>query len=224
MKKFILIIPFIFILFSCGEDVTNSDGSSSTSSGSGGTSVDVTDAEDGTGGNTTVEVDPGGDTGSGAIVDVNQDDTSNVVVVILPNEEELKLVHNTIFDYINRENLYYRSTLSEYVLTNLSKENKEHCTPEEVKRQYDAWADFNCINKDTGEARLNSSGVPVCGWDSYNYKLGDFHNKNIVGVPVGFLDMASELSQKPNFIHLLGMLMLNLQNLFPYEVTKKNWK
>lgn len=148
-----------------------------------------------------VEVDLGGDTGSGAIVDVNQDDTSNVVVVILPNEEELKLVHNTIFDYINRENLYYRSTLSEYVLTNLSKENKEHCTPEEVKRQYDAWADFNCINKDTGEARLNSSGVPV-----------------------GFLDMASELSQKPNFIHLLGMLMLNLQNLFPYEVTKKNWK
>ncbi len=117
MKKLIFLIPFIFILFSCGEnnsaslnggngtggdgsqssvsggDVTNPDGSGGTSSsggtsGSGGTFVDVTDPEGGTGGDTTVVVDPGGDTGGGVIVDVDPGGDTGQVVIVHPDEEE----------------------------------------------------------------------------------------------------------------------------------------
>lgn len=292
MKKLILIIPFIFILFSCGENDsvslnggngTGGDGSQSSVSGGDGNTSNPNDSGD-TGGNVLVDIDPidpGGDTGSGVIVDIDPGGTGgNVlvdididpgydtgqIVIVHPDEEELKLIHNTIFDYINRDNLYYRSTLNAsekviydrlydsfvsfygrtaeeeeectagvlchatdafvtakciddttgFELTNLSKEDKEFCTPEEVKKQYDAWADSNCINMDTGEARLNSSGVPVCGWNNYNYKLGEFNNKNIVGVPVGFIDMANELSQISNLPKVVRALYSDLPNLFPY--------
>lgn len=265
-------------------DVTNPEGSggSGTTTGEGGntggetnpegegggdTTVDVTDPKGDGNDNTTVVVDPGGGTGGDTTVVVDPGGiTGGEIVIIQPDEEELKLIHNTIFDYINRDNLYYRSTLSEndrkiydriydslvsfygrtdeeeeectagvlchatdvfietkciddktgYELTNLSKEDREYCTPEEVQKQYDAWADSNCINMDTGEARLNSSGVPVCGWNNYNYKFGEFNNKNIVGVPVGFLDMANELSQISNLPKVVGALYSDLPNLFPY--------
>ena len=117
MKKLIFLIPFIFILFSCGEnnsaslnggngtggdgsqssvsggDVTNPDGSGGTSSsggtsGSGGTFVDVTDPEGGTGGDTTVVVDPGGGTGGDVTVVVDPGDDTGQIVIVHPDEEE----------------------------------------------------------------------------------------------------------------------------------------
>lgn len=109
MKKLILIIPFIFILFSCGENNSVSlnggngtGGESSQSSagggdvtnpdGSGGTSVDVKDPEGGTGVDTTVVVDPGGGTGSDVVVVVDPIDPGGTghVVIVHPDEEEEK--------------------------------------------------------------------------------------------------------------------------------------
>ncbi len=194
-----------------------------------------------TGGNTEVTVDPGGNTGD-VVVDVEEPGGGNVVVIIPPSTEdpEYNNFTNTIFDYINRDNLYYRSTLSElekkvydrlydsfqsfygrneeeseectagvlchatdvfvtakciddetgFELTNLSQADKEYCTPEEVQKQYNEWADKHCINSETGEARLNAStGAPVCGEDNYNYKYAERLYRQTTGVPVGFLDM-----------------------------------
>ena len=138
MKKLILIIPFIFILFSCGENDsvslnggngTGGDGSQSSVSGGDGNTSNPNDSGD-TGGNVIVDIDPGGNTGD-VLVDVDIDpggntgdvvvdvevpgDGSDVVVIIPPSTEdpEYNNFTNTIFDYINRDNLYYRSTLSE---------------------------------------------------------------------------------------------------------------
>ena len=268
------------------ETDSNTDGNTDVTVDTGGetggnTNVTV-DIGGETGGNTEVTVDPGGNTGD-VVVDVEEPGGGDVVVIIPPSTEdpEYNNFTNTIFDYINRDNLYYRSTLSElekkvydrlydsfqsfygrneeeseectagvlchatdvfitakciddttgFELTNLSKEDKEFCTPEEVKKQYDAWADSNCINMDTGEARLNSSGVPVCGWNNYNYKLGEFNNKNIVGVPVGFLDMkdifAAMVFQNFNKGNMISVndiiksieekLMLDLNNLYLFK-------
>ena len=194
-----------------------------------------------TGGNTEVTVDPGGNTGD-VVVDVEEPGGGDVVVIIPPSTEdpEYNNFTNTIFDYINRDNLYYRSTLSElekkvydrlydsfqsfygrneeeseectagvlchatdvfvtakciddetgFELTNLSQEDKEYCTPEEVQKQYNEWADKHCINSETGEARLNAStGAPVCGEENYNYKYAEWLYRQTTGVPVGFLDM-----------------------------------
>lgn len=194
-----------------------------------------------TGGNTEVDVDTGDDSGN-VVVDVEEPGGGDVVVIIPPSTEdpEYNNFTNTIFDYINRDNLYYRSTLSElekkvydrlydsfqsfygrneeeseectagvlchatdvfvtakciddetgFELTNLSQEDKEYCTPEEVQKQYNEWADTNCINSETGEARLNSStGAPVCGEDNYNYKYAEWLYRQTTGVPVGLLDM-----------------------------------
>lgn len=194
-----------------------------------------------TGGNTEVTVDPGGNTGN-VVVDVEEPGGGDVVVIIPPSTEdpEYNNFTNTIFDYINRDNLYYRSTLSVleqkvydrlyesfqsfygrneeeseectagvlchatdvfvtakciddetgFELTNLSQEDKEYCTPEEVQKQYKDWADKHCINSETGEARLNAStGAPVCGEENYNYKYAEWLYRQTTGVPVGFLDM-----------------------------------
>ena len=194
-----------------------------------------------TGGNTEVTVDTGGNTGD-VVVDVEEPGGGNVVVIIPPSTEdpEYNNFTNTIFDYINRDNLYYRSTLSVleqkvydrlyesfqsfygrneeeseectagvlchatdvfvtakciddetgFELTNLSQEDKEYCTPEEVQKQYKDWADKHCINSETGEARLNAStGAPVCGEENYNYKYAEWLYRQTTGVPVGFLDM-----------------------------------
>ena len=265
MKKLILIIPFIFILFSCGENNsvslnggngTGGDGSQSSVSGGDGNTSNPNDSGD-TGGNVLVDidpidpggntgdvlvdVDPGGNTGD-VVVDVEvPGDGSDVVVIIPPSTEdpEYNNFTNTIFDYINRDNLYYRSTLSElekkvydrlydsfqsfygrnkeeseectagvlchatdvfvtakciddktgYELTNLSKEDREYCTPEEVQKQYNEWADTHCINSETGEPRIGSDGSPVCGEENYNYKYAEWLYKQTTGVPVGFLDM-----------------------------------
>lgn len=264
MKKLILIIPFIFILFSCGENNsvslnggngTGGDGSQSSVSGGDGNTSNPNDSGD-TGGNVLVDidpidpggntgdvlvdVDPGGNTGD-VVVDVEvPGDGSDVVVIIPPSTEdpEYNNFTNTIFDYINRDNLYYRSTLSElekkvydrlydsfqsfygrneeseectqgvlchatdvfvtakciddetgFELTNLSKEDREYCTPEEVQKQYNEWADKHCINSETGEPRIGSDGSPVCGEENYNYKYAEWLYKQTAGVPVGFLDM-----------------------------------
>lgn len=193
MKKLILIIPFIFILFSCGEnnsvslnggngtggdgsqssvsggDVTNPDGSGGTS-GSGGTFVDVTDPEGGTGGDTTVVVDPGGDTGGGVIVDIDPGGDTGQVVIVHPDEEELKLIHNTIFDYINRDNLYYRSTLdaNEKVIYDRlydsfvsfygrTDEEEEECTAGVLCHATDVFIETKCIDDKTGYELTNLS-------------------------------------------------------------------
>ncbi len=306
MKKLIFLIPFIFILFSCGEnnsaslnggngtggdgsqasvsggDVTNPDGSGGTSgesgtSGSGGTSVDVKDPEGGTGGDTTVVVDPGGDTGSGVIVDIDPGGDTGQVVIVHPDEEELKLIHNTIFDYINRDNLYYRSTLSEnekkyydrlydsfvsfygrtdeeekectagvlchatdafvtakciddttgFELANLSKEDKEFCTPEEVKKQYDAWADTHCHwGIDGSEFKVPGTDEPVCGWDKYHYKESQWFDRDKVGVSVGFLDMPKIMYSFDKTKSTIAVttsiekkLMLDLHNLYLFRET-----
>ena len=193
-----------------------------------------------TGGNTEVTVDPGGNTGD-VVVDVEEPGGGDVVVIIPPSTEdpEYNNFTNTIFDYINRDNLYYRSTLSElekkvydrlydsfqsfygrnkeeseectagvlchatdvfvtakciddetgFELTNLSQEDKEYCTPEEVQKQYNEWADKHCINSETGEPRIGSDGSPVCGEENYNYKYAEWLYRQTTGVPVGFLDM-----------------------------------
>lgn len=215
-------------------------GSETDSNTDGNTDVTV-DTGGETGGNTEVDVDTGDDSGN-VVVDVEEPGGGDVVVIIPPSTEdpEYNNFTNTIFDYINRDNLYYRSTLSElekkvydrlydsfqsfygrndeeseectagvlchatdvfvtakciddetgFELTNLSQEDKEYCTPEEVQKQYNEWADTHCINSETGEARLNSStGAPVCGEDNYNYKYAEWLYKQTAGVPVGFLDM-----------------------------------
>ncbi len=215
-------------------------GSETDSNTDGNTDVTV-DTGGETGGNTEVTVDPGGNTGD-VVVDVEEPGGGDVVVIIPPSTEdpEYNNFTNTIFDYINRDNLYYRSTLSElekkvydrlydsfqsfygrneeeseectagvlchatdvfvtakciddetgFELTNLSQEDKEYCTPEEVQKQYNEWADKHCINSETGEARLNAStGAPVCGEDNYNYKYAEWLYRQTTGVPVGFLDM-----------------------------------
>lgn len=215
-------------------------GSETDSNTDGNTNVTV-DTGGETGGNTEVTVDPGGNTGD-VVVDVEEPGGGDVVVIIPPSTEdpEYNNFTNTIFDYINRDNLYYRSTLSElekkvydrlydsfqsfygrneeeseectagvlchatdvfvtakciddetgFELTNLSQEDKEYCTPEEVQKQYNEWADKHCINSETGEARLNAStGAPVCGEENYNYKYAEWLYRQTTGVPVGFLDM-----------------------------------
>lgn len=265
MKKLILIIPFIFILFSCGENNsvslnggngTGGESSQSSVSGGDGNTSNPNDSGD-TGGNVLVDIDPidpggntgdvivdidpGGNTGN-VVVDVEEPGGGDVVVIIPPSTEdpEYNNFTNTIFDYINKDNLYYRSTLSVleqkvydrlyesfqsfygrneeeseectagvlchatdvfvtakciddetgFELTNLSQEDKEYCTPEEVQKQYNEWADKHCINSETGEARLNAStGAPVCGEENYNYKYAEWLYKQTTGVPVGFLDM-----------------------------------
>lgn len=215
-------------------------GSETDSNTDGNTDVTV-DTGGETGGNTEVDVDTGDDSGN-VVVDVEEPGGGDVVVIIPPSTEdpEYNNFTNTIFDYINRDNLYYRSTLSEhekkvydrlydsfqsfygrndeeseectagvlchatdvfvtakciddetgFELTNLSQEDKEYCTPEEVQKQYNEWADTHCINSETGEARLNAAtGAPVCGEDNYNYKYAEWLYKQTAGVPVGFLDM-----------------------------------
>ena len=223
-------------------DVTVDTGGETDSNTDGNTNVTV-DIGGETGGNTEVTVDTGGNTGDvDVVVDVEEPGGGNVVVIIPPSTEdpEYNNFTNTIFDYINRDNLYYRSTLSElekkvydrlydsfqsfygrnkeeseectagvlchatdvfvtakciddetgFELTNLSQEDKEYCTPEEVQKQYNEWADTHCINSETGEARLNAAtGAPVCGEDNYNYKYAEWLYRQITGVPVGFLDM-----------------------------------
>lgn len=221
-------------------DETVDTGSETDSNTDGNTNVTV-DTGGETGGNTEVTVDPGGNTGD-VVVDVEEPGGGDVVVIIPPSTEdpEYNNFTNTIFDYINRDNLYYRSTLSElekkvydrlydsfqsfygrneeeseectagvlchatdvfvtakciddetgFELTNLSQEDKEYCTPEEVQKQYNEWADKHCINSETGEARLNApTGAPVCGEENYNYKYAEWLYKQTTGVPVGFLDM-----------------------------------
>ena len=308
MKKLILIIPFIFILFSCGENDsvslnggngTGGDGSQSSVSGGDGNTSNPNDSGD-TGGNVLVDIDPidpGGNTGD-VLVDVDIDpggntgdvvvdvevpgDGSDVVVIIPPSTEdpEYNNFTNTIFDYINRDNLYYRSTLSElekkvydrlydsfqsfygrneeseectagvlchatdvfvtakciddetgFELTNLSQEDKEYCTPEEVQQQYNKWADTHCINSETGEPRIGSDGSPVCGEENYNYKYAEWLYKQTTGVPVGFLDMkdifAAMVFQNYTQGNMISVndiiksieekLMLDLSNLYLFK-------
>lgn len=257
-------------------------GSETDSNTDGNTDVTV-DTGGETGGNTEVTVDPGGNTGD-VVVDVEELGGGDVVVIIPPSTEdpEYNNFTNTIFDYINRDNLYYRSTLSElekkvydrlydsfqsfygrneeeseectagvlchatdvfvtakciddetgFELTNLSQEDKEYCTPEEVQKQYNEWADTHCINSETGEARLNAStGAPVCGEENYNYKYAEWLYKQTTGVPVGFLDMkdifAAMVFQNFNKGNMISVndiiksieekLMLDLSNLYLFK-------
>ena len=115
MKKLILIIPFIFILFSCGENDsvslnggngTGGDGSQSSVSGGDGNTSNPNDSG-ATGGNVLVDIDPidpGGNTGD-VLVDVDIDPGGNTgdvlvdidpgggtgqVVIVHPDEEEEK--------------------------------------------------------------------------------------------------------------------------------------
>ena len=269
-------------------------GSETDSNTDGNTNVTV-DIGGETGGNTEVTVDPGGNTGDvvvdveepgggNVVVDVEEPGGGNVVVIIPPSTEdpEYNNFTNTIFDYINRDNLYYRSTLSElekkvydrlydsfqsfygrnkeeseectagvlchatdvfvtakciddetgFELTNLSQADKEYCTPEEVQKQYNEWADKHCINSETGEARLNAStGAPVCGEENYNYKYAEWLYRQTTGVPVGFLDMkeifAAMVFQNYNQGNIMSVndiiksieekLMLDLNNLYLFK-------
>ena len=264
-------------------DETADTGSETDSNTDGNTDVTV-DIGGETGGNTEVTVDPGGNTGN-VVVDVEvPGDGSGVVVIIPPSTEdpEYNNFTNTIFDYINKDNLYYRSTLSVleqkvydrlyesfqsfygrneeegeectagvlchatdvfvtakciddetgFELTNLSQEDKEYCTPEEVQKQYKDWADKHCINSETGEARLNTStGAPVCGEDNYNYKYAEWLYRQTTGVPVGFLDMkeifAAMVFQNYTQGNIISVndiiksieekLMLDLNNLYLFK-------
>ena len=263
-------------------DETVDTGSETDSNTDGNTNVTV-DIGGETGGNTEVTVDPGGNTGD-VVVDVEEPGGGDVVVIIPPSTEdpEYNNFTNTIFDYINRDNLYYRSTLSElekkvydrlydsfqsfygrneeeseectagvlchatdvfvtakciddetgFELTNLSQEDKEYCTPEEVQKQYNEWADKHCINSETGEARLNAStGAPVCGEENYNYKYAEWLYRQTTGVPVGFLDMKEIFAamvfqnfNKGNMITVNDIiksieekLMLDLNNLYLFK-------
>lgn len=269
------------------ETDSNTDGNTDVTVDTGGetggnTNVTV-DIGGETGGNTEVTVDPGGNTGD-VVVDVEEPGGGDVVVIIPPSTEdpEYNNFTNTIFDYINRDNLYYRSTLSElekkvydrlydsfqsfygrneeeseectagvlchatdvfvtakciddetgFELTNLSQEDKEYCTPEEVQKQYNEWADKHCINSETGEARLNAStGAPVCGEENYNYKYAEWLYRQTTGVPVGFLDMkeifAAMVFQNYTQGNIMSVndiiksieekLMLDLNNLYLFK-------
>ena len=269
------------------ETDSNTDGNTDVTVDTGGetggnTNVTV-DIGGETGGNTEVTVDPGGNTGD-VVVDVEEPGGGDVVVIIPPSTEdpEYNNFTNTIFDYINRDNLYYRSTLSElekkvydrlydsfqsfygrneeeseectagvlchatdvfvtakciddetgFELTNLSQADKEYCTPEEVQKQYNEWADKHCINSETGEARLNAStGAPVCGEENYNYKYAEWLYRQTTGVPVGFLDMkdifAAMVFQNFNKGNMISVndiiksieekLMLDLNNLYLFK-------
>lgn len=286
-----------------GSSVVSQNGSSSGGSGDSGASnpagdgnaggetgdntdvpVDTDSETDGeTGGNTEVTVDTGDNT-SGVIVDIEEPDNSNVTVIIPPSTEdpEYNNFTNTIFDYINKDNLYYRSSLSVleqkiydrlyelfqsfygrneeddkectagvlchatdvfiaakciddetgFELTNLSGEDKANCTPEEVQKQYEEWADNHCINSETGEARLNvSTGAPVCGEGNYNYKYAEWLYRQTTGVPVGFLDMKEIFAAivfnnytKGNIVAVNDIiksieekLMLDLNNLYLFK-------
>ena len=120
MKKLIFLIPFMLVLSSCGDDNSstpsniNSDQTSSqATAGIGG--GDITPNPDGdnsgsTGGSTTNPVNPGSDESG----DESGSEIVDIVVVPGGNEEdkEAPKYTDTIFDYINRDNLYYRSTLS----------------------------------------------------------------------------------------------------------------
>ena len=261
----------------------NTDVTVDTGGATGGNTNVTVDIGGETGGNTEVTVDPGGNTGD-VVVDVEEPGGGDVVVIIPPSTEdpEYNNFTNTIFDYINRDNLYYRSTLSElekkvydrlydsfqsfygrnkeeseectagvlchatdvfvtakciddetgFELTNLSQEDKEYCTPEEVQKQYNEWADKHCINSETGEARLNAStGAPVCGEENYNYKYAEWLYKQTTGVPVGFLDMkdifAAMVFQNFNKGNMISVndiiksieekLMLDLNNLYLFK-------
>lgn len=263
-------------------DETVDTGSETDSNTDGNTNVTV-DIGGETGGNTEVTVNPGGNTGD-VVVDVEvPGDGSDVVVIIPPSTEdpEYNNFTNTIFDYINRDNLYYRSTLSElekkvydrlydsfqsfygrnkeeseectagvlchatdvfvtakciddetgFELTNLSQEDKEYCTPEEVQKQYNEWADANCIYSETGEPRIGSDGSPVCGEENYNYKYAEWLYKQTTGVPVGFLDMKDIFAAMvfQNYIQgnmitvndiiksIEEKLMLDLNNLYLFK-------
>ena len=269
------------------ETDSNTDGNTNVTVDIGGNTdgnTDVTvDTGGETGGNTEVTVDPGGNTGN-VVVDVEEPGGGDVVVIIPPSTEdpEYNNFTNTIFDYINRDNLYYRSTLSElekkvydrlydsfqsfygrnkeeseectagvlchatdvfvtakciddetgFELTNLSQADKEYCTPEEVQKQYNEWADKHCINSETGEARLNAStGAPVCGEENYNYKYAEWLYRQTTGVPVGFLDMkeifAAMVFQNYTQGNIMSVndiiksieekLMLDLSNLYLFK-------
>ncbi len=269
------------------ETDSNTDGNTNVTVDIGGNTdgnTDVTvDTGGETGGNTEVTVDPGGNTGN-VVVDVEEPGGGDVVVIIPPSTEdpEYNNFTNTIFDYINRDNLYYRSTLSElekkvydrlydsfqsfygrnkeeseectagvlchatdvfvtakciddetgFELTNLSQADKEYCTPEEVQKQYNEWADKHCINSETGEARLNAStGAPVCGEENYNYKYAEWLYRQTTGVPVGFLDMkeifAAMVFQNYTQGNIMSVndiiksieekLMLDLNNLYLFK-------
>lgn len=269
------------------ETDSNTDGNTNVTVDTGGetggnTNVTV-DIGGETGGNTEVTVDTGGNTGD-VVVDVEEPGGGNVVVIIPPSTEdpEYNNFTNTIFDYINKDNLYYRSTLSSleqkvydrlyesfqsfygrneeegeectagvlchatdvfvtakciddetgFELTNLSQADKEYCTPEEVQKQYNEWADKHCINSETGEARLNAStGAPVCGEENYNYKYAEWLYRQTTGVPVGFLDMKKIFDamvfqnlNKGNMISVNDIiksieekLMLDLNNLYLFK-------
>lgn len=269
------------------ETDSNTDGNTDVTVDTGGetggnTNVTV-DIGGETGGNTEVTVDTGGNTGD-VVVDVEEPGGGNVVVIIPPSTEdpEYNNFTNTIFDYINKDNLYYRSTLSSleqkvydrlyesfqsfygrneeegeectagvlchatdvfvtakciddetgFELTNLSQADKEYCTPEEVQKQYNEWADKHCINSETGEARLNAStGAPVCGEENYNYKYAEWLYRQTTGVPVGFLDMKKIFDamvfqnlNKGNMISVNDIiksieekLMLDLNNLYLFK-------
>ena len=261
----------------------NTDVTVDTGGATGGNTNVTVDIGGETGGNTEVTVDPGGNTGD-VVVDVEEPGGGDVVVIIPPSTEdpEYNNFTNTIFDYINRDNLYYRSTLSElekkvydrlydsfqsfygrndeeseectagvlchatdvfvtakciddgtgFELTNLSQADKEYCTPEEVQKQYNEWADKHCINSETGEARLNAStGAPVCGEENYNYKYAEWLYRQTAGVPVGFLDMkeifAAMVFQNFNKGNMISVndiiksieekLMLDLNNLYLFK-------
>lgn len=124
-----------------------------------------------TGGNAEVTVDPGDNTGD-VVVDVEDPGGTGVVVIIPPSSEdpEYKNFTNTIFDYINRDNLYYRSTLSileQKIYDRLyesfqsfygrNEEESEECTAGVLCHATDVFIVAKCIDDETGFELTNLS-------------------------------------------------------------------
>ena len=142
---------------------TADTGSETDSNTEGNTDVTV-DTGGETGGNTEVTVDPGGNTGN-VVVDVEEPGGGDVVVIIPPSTEdpEYNNFTNTIFDYINKDNLYYRSTLSvleQKVYDRLyesfqsfygrNEEESEECTAGVLCHATDVFVTAKCIDDETG--------------------------------------------------------------------------
>lgn len=176
-------------------------GSETDSNTDGNTNVTV-DIGGETGGNTEVTVDPGGNTGN-VVVDVEvPGDGSDVIVIIPPSTEdpEYNNFTNTIFDYINKDNLYYRSTLSELekkVYDRLydsfqsfygrNKEESEECTAGVLCHATDVFIAAKCIDDETGFelTNLSQEDKANCTPEEVQKQYKDWADKHCINSETG---------------------------------------
>lgn len=178
-------------------------GETSTGGETGGDTGAVVDTGGETGGNTEVTVNPGGDTGDVVVdVDVPGGDGSDVTVIIPPSTEdpEYNNFTNTIFDYINKDNLYYRSTLSlleQKVYDRLyesfqtfygrNEEESEECTAGVLCHATDVFIAAKCIDDETGFelTNLSQEDKANCTPEEVQKQYKDWADKHCINSETG---------------------------------------